>query len=99
MLEKQNIDSGKYLSTLLAAAPLSAKELMTPRGENAHIMAAYNKLFFNNQTEIYAQDFVMARMQDAIRGQIAIRQVNQALLDPTSQFGLYRKTTNGNSTS
>lgn len=87
-LQKQNINVSEYMEKLREASKISARKLMTPTGENGHIIAAYNKLLFNNQNEVYAENYSMARMQDAIKGDQQTQKYNQSLVDAISQFGL-----------
>jgi len=67
-LQKQGVNVSEYMEKLREASKISARKLMTPTGENGHIIAAYNKLLFNNQNEQYAENYSLTRMQDATRG-------------------------------
>lgn len=85
-LKKHNISVGDYMETLREAARMSAKQLMTPAGENGHIIAAYNKLLFNNQNEAYAENYALARIQDAVRGVTDTKTQAQQFTDVISQI-------------
>ncbi len=67
-LNRANVNINEYMLKLREAARLSARDLMTPTGKNGHMIAAYNKLLFNNQQETYAESYSVGRLSEAIRG-------------------------------